>query len=222
MVGQSSFRSRRCLLFGGAPNRDFGRRSPECTVLDGRLQEVDNITSDLDLGRLTAPRRSRAGSLGAGPVEPRTTSSGSKKYSSAGTVAPDICCVQELDDHPAHRLDRLANCSQRRVRAGHQRGVVVALRSRRRRDTAAPGAPRRADRTESHSVAGTHYARHAASDQPRSASLSRLERVEPMRDPPRRARSRPQPSAAASGGDHLAARRYVIGGTEEETDSSVT
>ena len=55
------------------------------------------------------------------PVEPRTTSSGSKSISSVGTrVAADLA-HQQRDGRLPHRLDGLADGGQRRIGAVHER-----------------------------------------------------------------------------------------------------
>ena len=59
-----------------------------------------------------------------GPVDARTTSSGSKRYSSGATTRARELRDQQLDHHAPHRLDRLPHRGQRRIDAVHQRAVV--------------------------------------------------------------------------------------------------
>ena len=89
---------------------------------------------------------------------------------------------QQLDDHPAHRLDRLADRRQRRLGAVHQERVVEADD----RDVARDACPARfggADRAQRHEVAGAHDAGDAGLEQARPrAACARLDRVPGARD----------------------------------------
>ena len=81
--------------------------------------------------RTTVGARRACGQAGqadadAGPVDPRTTSSGSKSSSSWVTGGAGDLADQQVDRRAAHRLDGLAHGGQRRLGAAHEGGVVVA------------------------------------------------------------------------------------------------
>ena len=82
---------------------------------------------------------------------------------------------QHLDGGPANGLDRLADRRQRRVRAAHERGVVISDHRDVGRHGEA-GAARGADRAERQRVAGADDARGAAGDQSRRSRVPALER----------------------------------------------
>ena len=119
---------------------------------------------------------------GTGPVELRTTSSGSNSISSCEIDVPADQPVQQLDGHPAHRLDRLAHRRQRRLRAVHQERVVeadhrhVAGHAVARLAATARIAPR-AIGSLAHTIAGD-----ATGEQPRRGRLGRLEREQHVGD----------------------------------------
>ena len=155
---------------GSATSRCRAERSRS----DRTMQELDKNAETYQTPRTGArrPRRSASGGR-TGPVEPRTTSSGSNSSSSAGPARPPIWPTQQVDGGPAHRLDGLAHGGQRRLGAVHQRRVVEA-HDRHVLRHVQPSAPRGPDRAERQRVAGADDAGDAgrAAGAPRPGPLS--------------------------------------------------
>ena len=89
------------------------------------MQELKHLRAEL-----RRKRRDRTGCEGAGrgrcgtAVRRGPRDSGSNSSSSCWIARPATCLRTELDDHPRHRLDRLADGRQRRLGAVHQERVV--------------------------------------------------------------------------------------------------
>ena len=84
-------------------------------------RRVQNRATDSGSASGPAVRRCAPGPSSRARRAPARSSSSSCGHGRARDLAS-----QQLDDHAAHRLDRLAHGGQRRLGAVHERGVVVA------------------------------------------------------------------------------------------------
>ena len=161
------------------------------------------------LGRLQA-----AGDR-TGPVEPRTTSSGSKSSSSVETRRAVDLADERRDRAPPHRLDRLADGRQRRVGAAHEERSRRSRRPRRRPARRSPS--RRTARTTPSAIrslpqmtagrALRDSRRPPAAWPPSSENVPALDELRVDRR-----------AASSWNGGELAARRDVIGRAEHHAD----
>ena len=116
--------------------------------------------------------RARSGTFA---VDPRATTSGSKKSSSVETAASLDLARQDLDRRAADRLDRLPDSGQRRIGAAHERRVVVAdHREIGRNGETGPAC--RPDRAERERIARADDPGRAARDQAPRRSMAAFER----------------------------------------------
>ena len=178
-------------------------------IVNGSLQELDNDWrrqrqggSGADLRSRRPPRRRRDRLSRGRPARARRSSS------SSGTARARDLADEQFDDQPAHRLDRLADRRQRRIRAVHQRGIVEA------NDRDIPGhrhAPRRAARIAPSAIGSLAQMIPVTPrlEQPGRRGLGRLERVERVGDLVGAERS-PGARGDGSGGGELPARRHVV------------